>query len=390
MKSVNQITAEEVVNKDPITVSPDMAVSKIKNRMEENDLRTVPVVDGNGKLKGAVGYRDVIRHIQFNPQSTKVDKVMHQPPSFENGDSLVELADLRINSGRKMLVLEQGGKLKGKIDDEEFRQAFAEAEEIEKINTRTIGSQDVIQVFEEDSIEEARHKMLDNNISRLPVLDENGKMTGMLDSTSILKTIVPKESPSAGGTSGPTGKETKIAGGNQKLKMTNIDVSEVMDRTPLTHEGHMSGREAIELMNNKESGEIIITDDDYPVSVVAVKDFIDYVADFQIRDTMLVQITGLEVAEEKAVVHEKIEKTMRGTIGRKVDKPKDLTVRVRKSDKDGKKHRYEFTVKLDCEYGIITAQEEGWEMMDVLDTALGDINTQVRKEKEKRDDRRKS
>lgn len=388
MKSVNQITAKEVLNEDPVTVSPDMNVSKIKTRMEENNLRTIPVVDGKDNLKGAVGYRDIIRHIQFSPQSTKVEKVMHQPPSFDEDDSLVDLADLRINSGRKMLVLKQGEKLAGKVDDEEFRQAFAEAEEISDVHTRTIGSQEVIRVFEEDSIEEARHKMLDNNISRLPVLDENGNMTGMVDSTSILKTIVPKDGQSAGGTSGPTGKETKIAGGNQKLKMSNIDVSEIMNRTPLTHEGHMDGDEAIDLMNDRDSSQIIITEDDYPISVVAVKDFIDYVADFQASDMMLVQITGLDVAEEKAVVHEKIEKAMRGTIGRKVEKPRDLTVRVRKSDKDGKKHRYEFTVKLDCEYGLITAQEEGWEMMDVLDTALGDINTQVRKKKEKRQEHR--
>ena len=388
MKSVNQITAKEVLNSDPVTVSPDMNVSKIKNRMEENNLRAVPVVDGKNNLKGAVGYRDIIRHLQFNPQNTKVDKIMHQPPSFEESDSLVDLADLRINSGRKMMVLEQGGKFAGKIDDTEFREALADAKEIKDVHTRTIGSQEVLRVFEKDSIEQARHKMLDNNISRLPVLDENGNMTGMVDSTDILKTIVPKESPQSGGTSGPTGKETKISGGNQKLKMTDIDVSEIMNRTPLTHEGHMEGTEAIKLMNDRESSQIIITEDDYPVSVVAVKDFIDYVADFKASKMLLVQITGLDVDEEKAVVHNQVEKAMRGTIGRKVEKARDLTVRVRKSDKDGKKHRYEFTVKLDCEYGIVTAQEEGWEMQDVLDTALGDINTQIRKKKEKRQEHR--
>lgn len=389
MKSVNNITAGEVLNSDPVTASPDMNVSKIKTRMEENDLRALPVVDGKGKLKGAVGYRDVIRHIQFNPQSTKVDKVMHQPPNFEEDDSLIDLAELRINSGKKMMVLEQGGKFAGKIDDTEFREALADAEEIKDVHTRTIGSQEVLRVFEEDNIDEARHKMLDNNVSRLPVLDENGNMTGMVDSTDILKTIVPKESPQSGGTSGPTGEETKISGGNQKLKMTDINVTEIMNRTPLTHEGHMEGVEAIELMNKKESSQIIITDDDYPVSVVAVKDFIDYVASFKASDMLLVQITGLDVAEEKAMVHNQVEKAMRGTIGRKVEKARDITVRVRKSDKDGKKHRYEFTVKLDCEYGIVTAQEEGWEMQDVLDTALGDINTQIQKKKEKEQEHRR-
>ncbi|MFB6193299.1 MAG: CBS domain-containing protein [Candidatus Nanohaloarchaea archaeon] len=388
MKSVNQISAGKVLDEDPVTVSPDMAVSKIKTRMEENDLRAVPVVDEKDNLKGAVGYRDIIRHIQFNPQKTKADKVMHEPPGFDEEDSLVDLAELRINSGRKMLVLEEGGKLAGKIDDTEFREAFAEAEELDDTNTRTIGSNEVIRVFEEDSIEEARHKMLDNNISRLPVLDNNGNLTGMVDSTDILRTIVPKESPSPGGTSGPTGEETKIAGGNQKLKMTDIDVSEIMDRTPLTHEGHMEGLEAVELMNDHETSQIIVTDDDYPVSIIAVKDFIDYVADFTTRDTILVQITGLEVDEEKAMVHNQIEKQFRGSIGRKVDRPESLNVRVKKSDKDGKKHRYEFTLKLDCEYGMITSEEEGWEMRDVLDRALESIDVQLRKKKERRQEHR--
>lgn len=388
MKSVNQISAGKVLDEDPVTVSPDMAVSKIKTRMEENDLRAVPVVDEKDNLKGAVGYRDIIRHIQFNPQKTKADKVMHEPPGFDEEDSLVDLAELRINSGRKMLVLEEGGKLAGKIDDTELREAFAEAEELDDTNTRTIGSNEVIRVFEEDSIEEARHKMLDNNISRLPVLDNNGNLTGMVDSTDILRTIVPKESPSPGGTSGPTGEETKIAGGNQKLKMTDIDVSEIMDRTPLTHEGHMEGLEAVELMNDHETSQIIVTDDDYPVSIIAVKDFIDYVADFTTRDTILVQITGLEVDEEKAMVHNQIEKQFRGSIGRKVDRPESLNVRVKKSDKDGKKHRYEFTLKLDCGYGMITSEEEGWEMRDVLDRALESIDVQLRKKKEKRQEHR--
>jgi len=43
--------------------------------------------------------------------------------------------------------------------------------------------------------------MLDSNISRLPVLDKNGKLTGIIHSTDLLNTMVSRQSPDAGGTS---------------------------------------------------------------------------------------------------------------------------------------------------------------------------------------------
>jgi len=40
--------------------------------MEEKELRAIPVVDSNGGLEGVIGYRDLIRFIQFNPEKNKV------------------------------------------------------------------------------------------------------------------------------------------------------------------------------------------------------------------------------------------------------------------------------------------------------------------------------
>ena len=387
MKSVTEISATEVMEETPATVSTDASVTKVKSTMERESLRTIPVVN-NGKLRGAVSYRDLIRHMQFNPEKVKIETVMHQPPEFENSDSLIDLANLRINSGRKMLVKAEDGNFEGKIGDREFRHTFKDAEEVQKVNTRRLGSDEVVKTFEEESIEEARHKMLDNNISRLPVLDNNGNLTTMIDSVQMLKAVVPMQSQGSGGTSGKSLKDTQMAGGSEKESMSDISVEEIMNRTPVTSDGHMKGEKAIELMNENDSNEIIVLQDEYPVSIVAVKDFIDYVADFRDRNTVLVQITGLELPEEKAVVHDKIATQMRGGLGRKIKRPEEITLRIKKAEKDGKKHRYELTLKLQCEYGLITAQEEGWELMDVLDTALETVDTQVRKKKDKRDEHR--
>lgn len=385
MSSARNISAEEIMNTDPVKAQNDQSLGSVKDRMEEEEIRAIPVVDSKDGLEGVIGYRDLIRFIQFNPERTKLKKVMHQPPEFDTGYSLVELCDLRINSGRKLLVHTSNGKLKGVIGDQEFLEAFIDAEELGDVGTRDIHTTDLIRVFEQTSLEEARHTMLDNNISRLPVLDKNGNLTGILHSTDLLNTMVSRHSPDAGGTSGRRdGSEVKMSGGNEKDRMSQVPVNELMQRNVSTSEEHMDGHEAARKMSELESHEIIFVDDRYPQSIVTVKDLIEFIAEFALGNTVLVSITGLEVPEEKAAVHNKIKTQLQGSLGRKLERPQELKLVIKKAEKDGKKHRYELDLRLDCEYGLINIDEEGWEMLDAVDEALGELNTVVRKKKEKR------
>lgn len=383
MRSARNISAEEIINTEPATVSTDKSLSQVKHVMEEHGLRAIAVVN-NGKLQGAISYRDLIRHIQFNPERTKLKEVMHQPPEFETDESLVELSALRINSGRKLMVNTEDGELKGVIGDRELMNVFQEVEELEDITTHDIGSSEVIQVFEEDTVEEARHTMLDNNISRLPVLDKDGNLTGVVRSTDMLRLIIPAESVDSGGTSGRTTRDTQIAGGNEKQKMSSVSVKEIMDRTPCTNEGHLDAIDAVEKMVGQESDDMIIVDREYPESIVTSKDFVEYLYGFAQRDTVLVQLTGLDLPEEKAVLHEKIENSLRGSLGRKLENPEELTVHVKKADKDGKRHRYEMITKLYSEYGLVTVNSDGWDILDVMDESLNELDTIIRKKKDKR------
>jgi len=376
------------MEENPFTVGADQRISQVRDKMEDRNLRAVAVTDDKDRVQGAISYRDLIRQIQFNPDRTKLKKVMHTPPEFEASDSLIDLAELRINSGRKLMVAKEGKKLKGIVGDEQFRSAILEAEEMENISTRDLATYEVIKAFEADSIEEVRHKMLDNNISRVPILDENGNLVGVLRSTDVLATMITREGQNTGGTSGESLKDTQIAGGNEKEQMSDVDVSEIMKRTPTTSEGHLSGKKAIQLMEDRDSHEVIIVDNKYPEAVITVKDFIRELAGLELGNTVLVNLVGLEVAEEKAAVHEKIETQLKGSLGRKLESPEELNLHVKKAEKDGKKHRYEVTLKLFSDLGQFTVQEEAWDLLEVVDTALEELNTQVRKKKEKSKDHR--
>ena len=388
MTRAREISAKDVMEKNPFTVGADQSISQVRDKMEDSNLRAVAVTDDKDRVQGAISYRDLIRQIQFNPDKTKLKKVMHTPPTFEASDSLIDLAELRINSGRKLLVAKQGNKLKGIVGDKQFRSAILETDEMENLSTRDLATYEVIQAFEDDSIEEVRHKMLDNNISRVPILDENGNLVGVLRSTDVLGTMITREGQNSGGTSGDSLQDTQISGGNEKGDMSSVIVSEIMNRTPTTHEGHFSGKEAVQLMDDRGSHEVIIVDEKYPEAVITVKDFIRELSDMEIGNTVLVNLVGLEVAEEKAAVHDKIETQIRGSLGRKLDNPQEINLHVKKAEKDGKKHRYEVTLKLFCDLGNFTVSEEAWDLLEVVDSALEELNTQVRKKREKKKDHR--
>lgn len=381
---VEKIPAKNVINDDPVTATNDENLAQIKNRMEEHDLRAIPVTDTKGNLEGAIGYRELIRYLQFSPKKTGLDKVMHQPPEIKEDSSLVDLAHLRINSGRKMLVETSGDKLEGVVGDAEFREILEDIDELDNISTRDIHSYDLEKVFEEDKIEEARHIMLDKNISRLPVIDSDGNLTGILRSTDLLQAMVRRMSPDAGGTSGGRhGGDVNIAGGDEKDNMSDIPVKELMSRNPYSRENHLDAREAAAEMKKKDAEEIVFVDDRYPESILTVKDFVDYLEDFAPGSTVLVNLVGLEVPEEKAAAHNQIKKQLRGSLGRKLERPEELTVRFKKADKDGKRHRWEIELKLHCEFGILNIEEDGWDLLEVVDEALNELNAVVRKEKEK-------
>ena len=389
MDNAANILASDIETENPPTVSNEKNLAQIKNRMENKDIRAIIVLNGDN-FEGVIGYRDLIRHLQFNPEKTKISKVLHQPPEYNEEDSLIDLCDLRINSGRKLLVRTKGGKIQGAVGDTEFLEISEEVKEIANVSTGDLSSSDLLTAFEEDSLEQARHSMLDNNVSRLPVLDENGNMTGMIKSTDLLKAMIPMDAQNSGGTSGSrSGDDIKMAGGGEKEHMSAIPVKELMDRTVTTADKNMRADDAAEMMIENNSGEIIFVDGNYPQSIVTVKDLIDHIEDLKASDTVLVQLVGIEVPEEKAALHEKIKTQLRGSLGRKLEKPEELTVHIKKAEKDGTKHRYEFNVKLYSEYGVTTVQAEGWELLDVMDETLEELNTVVGKKKDKREDKRK-
>lgn len=143
---------QDVMTRDPIWVPPHMGVKDLLRLMSDRRIGGVPVVEGE-RVIGVVSESDLIfREARLHPPR------------------LVSILDA-------ILPVEGIGRL-----EEELRRAVG-------VTARDVMSQPAITVSPTSSLEEAATRMVDEDIDRLPVVDSEGRLVGMLTRHDIVRAL---------------------------------------------------------------------------------------------------------------------------------------------------------------------------------------------------------
>ncbi|MCA1645440.1 MAG: DUF190 domain-containing protein [Chloroflexi bacterium] len=138
----------EVMTRDVVSVHPDTPVGEIVRLLLDRDFRAVPVVDAEGKLVGIITNKD-----------------------------LVERGGL---SARVELL----GALGGQALERELASSGARDRTAADIMTPDVSS-----VGADEPLERAAHLMAEQRIKRLPVIDEEKRLVGILSRVDVLRTM---------------------------------------------------------------------------------------------------------------------------------------------------------------------------------------------------------
>src|SRR5690625_379234 len=141
---------KEIMTKEIITVSKDDTIEKCAKLLATHDLSGLPVVDDKGYVKGVITEGDLIKH------NSKV-----QVP-----------APLEILGG--IFYLDNPNKF---YDDVKKSMGYF---------VKTVMTKDVTSVKPDEKIEDAAALQVREKIKRLPVLDEEGKLIGIVSRKDIM------------------------------------------------------------------------------------------------------------------------------------------------------------------------------------------------------------
>jgi len=151
---MSELLARDVMVKKVITINKNASVAELSELLIKNKISGVPVVDDSGKLVGIATEGDLIVR----------DADLHFPRYFKLLDSIIYLESL--NKFKRNLRKYLGTK-------------------VEDVMTSKV------KIVKEDTpVNVVANIMIRNNVNRVPVLDNDGDLVGIITRADIVKSMV--------------------------------------------------------------------------------------------------------------------------------------------------------------------------------------------------------
>lgn len=152
-----ELTARDIMTEKVITIKKESSIEDLSEILLKNKISGVPVIDDDGKIEGVVTEADII--VQ--------DTDMHFPRYFKLLDGIIYLDSLN------------------RFRDSLKKHLATKVEDIMVTKVRTISP--------DTTISDIAELMLRQKINRLPVVDEEDKVIGIVTRADIVRSMIPGE-----------------------------------------------------------------------------------------------------------------------------------------------------------------------------------------------------
>lgn len=235
----------DVMSTDLVTVDKDRSLKDVLDLMAKHKVTKIPVVDG-GDLKGIITDGKIADKLGqahnkgLQTSRLRASSVMEKDFVMAHPDENLEnlLADVG-KPGLTMIPVVQGKKLVGVVTKADLLRLVKSDAQLQTIMKTQLKS-----VAPSERLVHARRLLLDNDIARLPVL-ENGKVTGIIAEHEI-----------AGAFAGFKQADAHV----QKASVRDLEVGPYMRRKVITAKPTMTAREAAKSMLDANVGALPVVD----------------------------------------------------------------------------------------------------------------------------------
>jgi CBS domain-containing protein len=116
------------------------------------------------------------------------DLMTKSPRSLESGSTVMEAARLMRDEDAGLIPVVEGEKLVGTVTDRDIAiRVVAEGKSPESITVGEIASRELVTIDPQQDLDEALRLMARHQIRRLPVVEEDGKLVGIVAQADIAR-----------------------------------------------------------------------------------------------------------------------------------------------------------------------------------------------------------
>jgi CBS domain-containing protein len=114
------------------------------------------------------------------------DAMTSNPSNVEMSSSVVEAAKLMKSDDVGSIPVTEGDRLVGIVTDRDIAiRVVAEGKDVQSVTVGEIASKDLVTVDPQQDLDEALRLMAQHQVRRLPVVEEDGRLVGILAQADI-------------------------------------------------------------------------------------------------------------------------------------------------------------------------------------------------------------
>ncbi len=221
-----KLTAADIMTATVVTLEQEASVREAMGRMVAHGLKRLPVVDGEQQLVGWVSRVDILRTMERHHQplvsgsapaaGRTVAELMYREVPTVAAQSTIEeiLQALEAGPYRRAVVVDNEKRVVGIITDGDVVRRSRGSEHpglLARLRSLVTGqpaaialpdtnetaadlmTAPVLTITVDTSLPRALRLMLDNRVKRLPVVDEEGRLLGLLGRRNLLRGLLDEE-----------------------------------------------------------------------------------------------------------------------------------------------------------------------------------------------------
>ena len=353
----------DIATGDYAEVDAEERLGKIRSLFERENPRGVIVTD-DGEYAGVIGQRQLVQsHVE---DDTKAESLLVSAPKVGRTDDVREVARVLVEGGTKVAPVFEADRLWGIVTTNAILEAVLD--HLDALTVEAIYTEDVVTVTEDTNIGRAINLLREHSISRLPVLDDAGLLSGILTTHDIVNVVVRDMDKTTVG---------ERAGGNDRI--LDIPVYDEMASPVATTSLDESVDRSVERMLENDYTGLIVTpkDDDRKVEGILTKTDVLRALTYTEEDHMDVQITNINLLDDIS------RDTIRTDIENVVDKYQKMQVRHAHVRFHEHKEKLRGTPLIQCQIrlrttkGQMAGSGEGYGAKQAFNVALDKLERNV-------------
>lgn len=353
----------DIATPEFVEIDADTKLGKLRSVFERENPKSLIVTD-DGDYVGVVTERQLVRsHIE---DDTKVSALVRSAPRIQRTEDVREVARMLVEGGVKVAPVFEGETLYGVVTADDILEAVLD--NLDALTVEQIMTEDVVSVVEDDHVGQAINRLREHGVSRLPVENENSRLTGVITTHDIVEFVVRSDE-----------RQHKGDRSGDSDRMLDLPVDDMMTSPVLTATPEQSVRAAVARMLDENIAGLVITptDDDDRIAGVLTKTDVLRALTYTEEEQMDVQITNVALLD--AVTRESVVES----ITEVVDKYQQMQVHHAHVRLHRHKEKLRGTPLIQCQirlrtsHGQIAGSGEGYGAEQAFRVALDKLERNV-------------